>query len=234
MKMEKCRVLGHFGLILLFSSIALAQQAQAPSDLPSSTATAAKVLDGLAESLGLTDEQQPRVEQVVAEMIERQRKTLEGYAGGGEQLDQASLRTMQEELEASQQQAHDALSDVLTEEQLAGFDQALMQHRSQAAGEAIVMRLREPLALTDDQAEQLAPVFAQNLRARGEMMQKIRSQGRTFGAMRGQRTKMQELQQDLEDQLRPILSEEQMAGYLEIAEKARAQMRERGGGQRRR
>ena len=94
------------------------------------------------------------------------------------------------------------------------------------------MRLSEPLSLTDEQTEKLVPVFAQNIRARGEMMQKIRSQGRAFGAMRGQRMKMQELQRDLEDQLRTILTDEQMATYLEIAEMTRSQMRERGGGRR--
>ena len=234
MKKEACRAIGQVGLIVLLSSFAFAQQAEAPPDLPSSTAAAAQFMAGLIESLELTDEQVPTVEQVVAEMIERQRKTLGDYTGGGEQLDQASLRTMQEELAASQQQAHDDLSGVLSEEQIAGFDEALMQQRTQAAGEAIVMRLSEPLSLTDEQSEQLVPVFAQNIRARGEMMQKIRSQGRAFGAMRGQRMKMQELQRDLEDQLRTILTDEQMATYLEIAEMTRSQMRERGGGRRQR
>jgi len=228
------RAFGHALLILLLPGVALAQSAETPSALPSSDAMAAKLTVGLAASLGLTDDQVPRVEATVTEMIERQRKILGGHAGDGEPLDQASLRALQEELKQSQQQAHTDLSDVLTEEQLAGFDEAVQEQRAQVVGEAVVMRLGEPLGLTDDQSEQLEPIFAENIRARSEMMQEIRGQERTFGAMRTIRPKMQELQKNLEDQLRPILTDEQMKSYLEIAEKTRSRMRERAGGQRRR
>jgi hypothetical protein len=234
MREDACSALGHALLILLLSSVALAQSAETPSALPSSDAMAAKFTAGLVASLGLTDAQAPRVEGAVTEMIERQRKILGGHAGDGDSFDQASLRALQEELKQSQQQAHTDLSDVLTEEQLAGFDEAVQEQRAQVVGEAVVMRLGEPLGLTDDQSEQLEPIFAKNIQARSEMMQEIRGQGRTFGGMRTIRTKMQELQKSLEDQLRPILTEEQMKSYLGIAEKTRSQMRERAGGQRRR
>jgi hypothetical protein len=220
--------------MLLLSSVALAQPAETPLAPPTEEAMAAKITVGLVDSLGLTEEQAPHVEKVITQMIERQREMLRSYASEEEEVDQASLRTLQEELQRSQQQAHDELADVLTEEQLAGFDEALQQQRTQAAGEAVVMRLQEPLGLTDEQTEQLAPIFAENIRARSQMMQEMRGQGRTFGATRGMRENMQELQTNLEDQLRPILTDEQMAGYLEIAEKTRSQMRERGSGKRRR
>jgi len=231
---EACRKLGHASMILLLSSVALAQPAATPSAPPSSEAMAAKITAGLVDSLGLTEDQVPHVEKAVTEMTERQREILRGYASEGEQIDQASLRTLQEELQRSQQKAHDELSAVLTEEQLVGFDEAVQQQRAQAAGEAVVLRLQEPLSLTDEQSEQLAPIFAENIRARSQMVQQIRGQGRTFGAMRGVRANMQELQKDLEDQLRPIMTEEQMTDYLEIAEKTRSQMRERGSGKRQR
>jgi hypothetical protein len=229
-----CRKLGHALTILLLSSLALAQPAETSSAPPSPDATAAKITIGLVDSLGMTEEQVPHVEKVITQLIERQREMLRSYASEEEQVDQTSLRTLQEALQHAQQQAHDELADVLTEEQLAGFDEALQQQRTRAAGEAVVMRLQEPLSLTEEQTEQLAPIFAENIRARSQMMQEIRGQGRTFGATRGMRANMQELQTKLEDQLRPILTDEQMAGYLEIAEKTRSQMRERGSGKRRR
>ena len=234
MQEAACRALGHGLLILLLSNAVLAQPTETPSALPSSDAMAAKFTAGLVDSLALTDDQVPSVEEAVIELIERQRKILGGYAGDGEQLDQASLRALQEELKLSQQQARTDLSGVLTEEQLAGFDEALQEQRAKAVGEAVVMRLREPLELTDDQSEQLEPIFAENIQARSETLREIREQGRTFDAMRTVRTGMQELQKHLEEQLRPILTDDQMKSYLEIAEKTRSQMRERTGGQRRR
>jgi len=228
------RALGQMVLIVLLSSVTLAQQGEVKPALPSPAAAATSLTAGLVEPLGLTEEQVPRVEEVVAEMIERQRKALGEYAAAGEQTDQESMRSLQEALGQSQQRAHDALSDVLTEEQLAGFDEELLRLRTEAAGQAMVMRLREPLSLTDEQVELLEPIFAQHIRARNELMQKTRAQGRTFGAVRTQRAKFQQQQSDLEDQLRPILTDDQMQSYLEIAEQTRARMRERSGGRRQR
>ena len=85
------RCLGTLGLVLLLSSLAHAQRDVAPPELPSPEEAADSFMQGLIESLELTEEQTPRVRQSVAALIER--RQLRSYLSRHEQASSPDRQT---------------------------------------------------------------------------------------------------------------------------------------------
>jgi len=192
---------------------------EAPPEMPSAEQMAERFTAGLLESLGLTDEQAPRVQAVLVDMMQRQRQSLLRQAG--EEIGPAAMRALMQEVSAAQTAAREALTGVLTEEQLAGFDRALGDQRAQAVGEGMARRLEQPLDLSPKQRDEVAAIFEKHVRARAELIASTRSATGRFGASRAIREKLPELQRQLEQDLSQVLSPEQLAKYREIVAEAR-------------
>jgi protein CpxP len=83
--------------------------------------------------------------------------------------------------------------------------------------EAQVKALKESLTLTDEQATKIKEVFTKNQ----EKQKALRED--TSLSQEDRRAKMREIFQGTEEQLKPILTAEQMAKYKEQREKRRAE-----------
>jgi hypothetical protein len=183
----------------------------------------------LAEPLGLSEEQAAKVTPVLRRDLERKQEIFDTYRG---RVDQSTVRQLGEALQVSQDQTRAELAPILDEEQMARFDEVQEEQRAQAAGELIVHRLQGRLALTPEQQDELVPIFANHVARQQAALKAARSTGgRGVRALRAMRGKNQELQQELEKKLKPILSAEQMEGYREYRKETQAQMRQRMRGQ---
>jgi len=189
------------------------------TDLPSAEQMAARFSEGLERNLRLTDEQVPEVRAALVEMMQRQREILARQTQ--EEPSPAAMRNLLREIAAVQNDTKAALQSVLTEEQLAGFDDALLDQRAEAVGEGVARRLVEPLGLTPEQRDEIVPIFARHARARAEAVAEARKSGRRFGAFRAQREHATADQQELEQELSTVLTPEQLARYREIAAELR-------------
>jgi len=98
------------------------------------------------------------------------------------------------------------------------------QPRGPRSAEEQIKALKESLKLNDEQVEKLKPVFAKLQ----EKQKALRDD--TSVSQEDRRTKMRELYQGLEEELKPILTPEQLAKWKEEREKRRAQ-RAQGGNQ---
>ncbi|MHA3774734.1 hypothetical protein ACXR0O_24695 [Verrucomicrobiota bacterium sgz303538] len=95
--------------------------------------------------------------------------------------------------------------------------------RGQRTPEEQVKAMKETLKLSDEQAEKVKAVFAKNQ----EKMKALREDQSL--SQEDRRTKMREMFQSIEEELKPILTPEQMTKWKEEREKRRAQRP--GGGQ---
>jgi protein CpxP len=88
-----------------------------------------------------------------------------------------------------------------------------------------VNALKESLKLSDEQVQKIKPIFAKNQ----EKAKAVRED--QSASQEDRRAKMQELSKALEEELKPILTPEQLAKYKEDSEKRRAQRGQQGGAQ---
>jgi hypothetical protein len=222
--MKRIRLWVHVFAVVLLAGTGGASQLPAIDDV------ARRLTAGLIEPLGLTEDQTPLVEKALAELVQHQREIIARYAAQEGPLDQPSMRELQTATLEAQRQTREQLAGVLDEAQLRAFDEVMPAQRARVGGEAIVSRLDGPLELTTDQRHRLIPIFTDNLLARSEALEQIRSEGRSFGSMRGLRDTMKEHREALEAGVESVLTPEQMETYRELAEKARDEMRQRSRG----
>jgi protein CpxP len=90
------------------------------------------------------------------------------------------------------------------------------ERRGPRTAEERVNALKESLKLSDEQVQKVKPIFAKNQ----EKMRALREDQSV--SQEDRRAKMQELSKGLEEELKPILTPEQLAKYKEDAEKRRA------------
>lgn len=95
--------------------------------------------------------------------------------------------------------------------------------------EEIVSQLQEQLNLTDEQVEQIRPIFEEEFEKREELFQKNRGQGPE--SRKALDTEFQKLQEETEKQLEEIFTEEQMALYRKMLEERQKQQPPQGGPQ---
>ncbi|HXV77044.1 MAG TPA: hypothetical protein VD788_12075 [Candidatus Polarisedimenticolaceae bacterium] len=183
----------------------------------------------LTAGLELTDEQRPVVERALEQMIRRQRHAVSQLAAAADPTAPPGLGALADELRAAEREAREAMDDVLTEAQLSAVARAVADERARAAGEAIAGRLRQPLELTDEQYDRLVPVFTEHVERRAAQRN---APGRSFGAVRNAREAARRMQVELESDLEPILTPEQMERYRELVEQARERLRGRERGTR--
>ncbi len=96
-------------------------------------------------------------------------------------------------------------------------------------------RLKERLDLSDQQAEELRPIFEESREKLGALREQYQDQERSQETMEALRNERAELQEETNQKLATILSDEQMTQYREMQGEARANMRQgqrQGGGQR--
>ncbi|GAK56451.1 hypothetical protein U27_03413 [Candidatus Vecturithrix granuli] len=87
--------------------------------------------------------------------------------------------------------------------------------------EEIVSQLQEQLNLTNEQVEQVRPIFEEEFEKREELFQKNRGQGQRPESRKALDEEFQKLQEETEKQLEEILTEEQMALYRKMLEERR-------------
>ncbi len=96
-------------------------------------------------------------------------------------------------------------------------------------------RFKERLALSDEQAEEIRPIFEESREKLGALREQYQDQERSQETMEALRNERAELQERTNQQLATVLSDEQMTQYREMQGEARANMRQgqrQGGGQR--
>ncbi|ANM30375.1 hypothetical protein ABI59_13545 [Acidobacteria bacterium Mor1] len=182
----------------------------------------------VVERMGLEGEEAEDVVAVLLVGYERQTQIVGSYV---DSEDPRADREMGREIRESNQRTRELLEPLLTEDQLAAFDQAMRDQQNEAAGVRAVKRLEERLSLTPDQVTELIPIFTESNAKRRELMDGMRSSsggGRPgMGAMRGMRDKMRKLDEALDEQLKTILDEDQMKEFDAFREEQREQMRGR-------
>ena len=185
---------------------------------PSAEELADWMVNELTEPLGLSEAQVEQVRPLLVRDVERIEEIFAEHRGS-EELDQ--------QIADSKAQTLAALEPILSPEQFARLKEIQKERGDEVGGQLIVHRLQGLLDLTPEQRDRLAPIFAEDLRQRKGL---IRQAGETGGdprAMRAVQGEMKELQQQLEAQLQPILTEKQMTAYREFQNAMRQQMRER-------
>ena len=89
--------------------------------------------------------------------------------------------------------------------------------------------LRERLALTDEQAEQVRPILEESREKMLALRDKFQGQGRSRSNMQSFRAEIEKLTKETEGKLEMVLTDEQMKEYKEIQEARRDARRGRRG-----
>lgn len=97
--------------------------------------------------------------------------------------------------------------------------------------EDIVSQLQEQLNLTDEQVEQVRPIFEKEFEKREELFQKNRGQGQGPESRKAVDEEFQKLQEETEKQLEKIFTEEQMTLYRKMLEERQKHQPPQGGPQ---
>lgn len=97
--------------------------------------------------------------------------------------------------------------------------------------EEVVSQLQEQLNLTDEQVEQIRPIFEEEFEKREELFQKNQGQGQGQGpeSRKALDEELQKLQEETEKQLEEILTEEQMTLYRKMLDERQKHQPPRGG-----
>lgn len=202
-------------LLLLFLAIGTAP-AQTAEELVD------REMRELTEGLALTLEQEPLVRAALIAGLGRQVEIFRSYQGRNEQQMMAAI---QADVAASQETTRSELAQVLDAGQLRSLEEYQDQKIAEVPGEIAVYRLRDRLQLSDEQAQTLVPILAHSAaRARAAFMQAQETGGR--GAMRSMRSEMEEIQEDLEDELKKVLTDDQLDEYKRYRDEQREKMRE--------
>ena len=96
-------------------------------------------------------------------------------------------------------------------------------------------RLKEQLALSDQQAEEIQPILEESREKLQALRETYQDQPRSQATMEAFRNEREELQEETNQQLTTVLSDEQMKEYQEMQGEARANLRQgqrQGDGQR--
>ena len=99
------------------------------------------------------------------------------------------------------------------------------QHGSAQNPEKAFEKLKERLNLTDEQEEEIRPIIEQKHLKQKEIFQKY--QGRSKEERQAMWGELQEVQNNTQEQLHEILSEEQIEEYKKIREEKKEHMQER-------
>jgi hypothetical protein len=176
------------------------------------------------KELELADEQKAEIKKLTDEMQEQNRAAFAGLRDLSDEERRAKFEEMAKEGAARAAEAKKKIDEVLLPEQRERLDQILVQVQgTQAlATEAVATKL----SLTDEQKKKIEE--AQE--AQGEKMRELFQAGRDGGG----REAMQKLQEETNEKINAVLTDEQKQKLTEIKGKAfefdRSQLRGLGGG----
>lgn len=193
--------------------------------------------------LGLTEEQQAQLRPILEEHFDAQMAILDKYglgvgSRGGDKLpDFQKMRALRNELDANKTKTAKRLSNVLSKEQVAEFEN-IQAERKQRIQETLQSKLIEKigtkLGLAGEQMAQVKPILEHHFTTQMAILNKhgIRIGNQKgnkrpgFRALRALRNDMEQHKAKTMKQLSSILSKEQMAEFENMQAEQKQRMRE--------
>jgi len=193
---------------------ALADEEEAGPDLDD-------VMEELQEALELSEEQAPQVEKAMLAYMASINETQAKY----EEMEEPDPQKMLGEFKKIRDDYYKNLQKILSKEQWEKYEALREEILHEIFSEIAALRiidLKEPLSLTDEQAEQMKPVMGKSLRdfvgtlfKYGDKRMTIRTKLKIANALKATKAEM-------DSEMKKILSEEQLAAWEAMKEEQKA------------
>lgn len=213
-----------FALTLTATPLVAAEEPASETGKPGAEELADWMVGELTGPLGLSESQVEQIRPVLVADVERVESIFAEHRG---RQGDGGAAELEQRIAESKAQTMAALEPILSPEQLALLKEIQKEREDEVGGALIVHRLQGLLDLTPEQRDQLAPIFAEDLRQRRELMRQAGIASDDPHARRNVPAEMRKLQEQLEGRLAPILSQTQMTAYREYQNAMYQEMRER-------